>query len=591
MRKSNLLVLPLLTLVLAMSNSTCKKPAPNAGATEAERAAAAAFSKWVDTYLEDFYRRHPAAASYDGIHTYDNRLDSFSPESIQAELAALAAFEKDLAGVDSARLPLSDRLDWQLAGNNIRSRRLELERIRMWQKQPDVYCSVIGGGLMLLTMQRFAPPETRLRSVIAREREIPRLLDEARANVANPPAVYVKVALEDFDGVLDFVQNDIPKAFPEVKDAALLAELRASTAAAAEALRKYIAYLKNDLRPKAKGEFAIGAENYADLLKFQEGVNLPLGDLLGIAQREIEREQERFRVTAAEIDPAAEPHLVWERLKREHPPAGHVVAEAQKQLATIIQFIEEKHLVTLPQAVPAVAMPTPPFYRQSFASMWNPGPFETADLPSPYFVTEVDPAWPRKKQEEYLTAFNYSELWSTSIHEAYPGHYVQGMIVRQAPSKVRKAALFAPNTYVEGWAHYTEQMMIAEEGFGGRDPKIRLGQIVESLLRLCRFYAGISLHTRGMSVDEATRFFMKNAFWEETPARAEAERGTYDPTYLVYSVGKLEILKLREDYRALQGDKFSLMEFHDRLLRGGQAPIWVYRRLLLGDRDDGKILY
>ena len=590
MRRSNSLILPLLTLALAMSESTCNEPAPNAGAAEAERAATAAFSKWVDTYLEDYYRRHPTAASSDGIHTYDSRLESFSRESIQAELAALAGFEKELAVIDSARLPLSDRLDWQLAGSNIRSRRLELERIRMWQKQPDLYCNVIGGGLMLMAMQRFAPPEARLRSVIAREREIPRLLDEARANVADPPAVYVKVALEDFDGVLDFVQNDIPKAFPEVKDTALLAEFRASTAAAAGALKQYIAYLKNDLGPKAQGAFDIGANNYASLLKFQEGVNLPLDQLLGIAQREIAREQERFRATAAEIDPAAEPLLVWERLKREHPPAGHVVAEAQKQLATIIQFIEEKHLVTLPKAAPAVAMPSPPFYRQAFASMWNPGPFETADLPSPYFVTEVDPAWPRKKQEEYLTAFNYSELWSTSIHEAYPGHYVQGMIVRQAPSKVRKAALFAAETYVEGWAHYTEQMMIAEEGFGGRDPKIRMGQIVESLLRLCRFYAGISLHTRGMSVDEATRFFMKNAFWDETPARAEAERGTYDPTYLVYSVGKLEILKLREDCRALQGDKFSLQEFHDRLLRGGQAPLWVYRQLLLGDRDDGKIL-
>lgn len=591
MCKSNFLILPLFTLVLAMNNFTCSKPAPNAGAAEAERAAAAAFSKWVDTYLEDYYQRHPAAASYDGVHTYDDRLESFSPESIQAELAALAGFEKSLAGMDSARLPLSDRLDWQLAGSNIRSRRLELERMRTWQKQPGVYCNVLSGGLMLLTLQRFAPPEVRLRLVIAREREMTRLLDEARANVANPPAVFVKVALEDFAGALEFVQADVPKAFPEVKDAALLAEFRASTAAAAGALEKYIAYLKLDLGPKAHGDFAIGAENYMDLLEFQEGVNLPLDELLGIAQREIGREQERFRATAAEIDPAAEPRLVWERLKREHPPAGHVVAEAQKQLSTIIRFIEEKHLVTLPKAAPAVAMPTPPFFRQSFASMWNPGPFETADLPSPYFITEVDPAWPRQKQEEFLTAFNYAELWATGIHEAYPGHYVQGMIVRQAPSKVRKAALFAPGAYVEGWAHYTEQMMIAEEGFGGRDPKLRLGQIVESLLRLCRFYAGISLHTRGMSVDEATRFFMQNAFWDETPARAEAERGTYDPTYLVYSLGKLEILKLREDYRALQGDKFSLQEFHDRLLRGGQAPLWVHRRLLLGDRDDGKVLH
>jgi uncharacterized protein (DUF885 family) len=226
--------------------------------------------------------------------------------------------------------------------------------------------------------------------------------------------------------------------------------------------------------------------------------------------------------------------------------------------------------------------------RWSTASMWTPGPFERRPLPARYLVTDVDPKWSDKQKEEYLASLNYPQLWSTSIHEAYPGHFVQGVYLRQVASPVRKVWALAPGSFVEGWAHYAEQMML-EEGFANGDPKIKMGQLADALLRLCRLVVGIRLHTEGMTVEEGTRFFMANAYMGETPSRIEAERGTFDPTYLVYAVGKLAILKLRDDYKRSRGAEYSLREFHDRLLSNGNAPIRMHRQLMMpGDR--GKLI-
>ena len=262
--------------------------------------------------------------------------------------------------------------------------------------------------------------------------------------------------------------------------------------------------------------------------------------------------------------------------------------EARKQLQTLVAFIEEKHIVTLLRSEPPVVAATPDFMRWSTASMWTPGPFEQRAIPARYLITDVDPKWTDKQKEEYLGSINFPQLWTTSIHEAFPGHFVQGQYLKEVSSVVRRTWALAPASFVEGWAHYTEQMMI-DEGFGGGDPKIRLGQHADALLRLCRFVVGIREHTEWMTVDQATRFFMNNAYMGETPSRAEAERGTFDPTYLVYTVGKLGILKLRDDYKQYRGKDYSLQEFHDRLLADGMAPLWVHRQMLMPG-DKGKLL-
>jgi len=232
--------------------------------------------------------------------------------------------------------------------------------------------------------------------------------------------------------------------------------------------------------------------------------------------------------------------------------------------------------------------PTPEFYRWSFASMWTPGPFESKPTRAYYYLTDAEASWSPERQTEHLRDYNLPTLWSVSIHEVYPGHFLHYQHLRKVTSRARKSILFASASFVEGWAHYCEQMMI-ENGFGREDPSIRLGQLAESLIRLVRFIVGIKLHTEDLSVEQGVRMFREEAYLEEATARREAERGTFDPTYLVYSAGKMMLLKLRQDYKAQQGKAFSLRTFHDTLLSNGTAPFWLHRELMLGS-DAGDVL-
>ncbi len=549
--------------------------------------AAAKFPKFVSEYLNDLHSRHPTLAAASGIHAWDEQLEDYSYTALSAETNAIKLFQDRLEKIPALELRLSDTFDYQIIASNMSARLLELEQIKNYERNPQVYNEPISTGLLQLAMFEAAPAETRLRQVISKENLVPRLLDSARLNIRKPHAVFLKVAIDSFKGTLSFVQNDLPRAFSAVVDAKLQSEFKKSTKTAAEALARYIKHLEG-IKPDPQASFAIGKENYEAKLKHEEGIEVPVDTLLKIAERELAKIQEQFRKTAALIDPKRDPMSVWADLQRDHPKAGTLVQEAQKQLDALTRFIEDKKLVTLPRAASPVVAPTPEFLRWSSASMWTPGPLENRPLPARYLITDVDPKWSEKQKEEYLGSVNYPQLWTTSIHEVYPGHFVQGTYLTQVGSPVRRLWSMAPGSFVEGWAHYTEQMMI-DEGFGGGDPKMRMGQLADALLRLCRFVVGIREHTRGMTVDQATRFFMDNAYMGETPSRIEAERGTFDPTYLVYSVGKLAIMKLKADYKRDRKEQFSLQEFHDRLLSNGNAPLWVHRQILLPG-DKGKLI-
>lgn len=549
--------------------------------------AAASFPSLASDYLTDFHSRHPMLAAASGIHAWDGRLEDMSAAAIIDEVAAIKRFQSRLEKIPPLELSISDIFDYQIIASNMKSRLLELEQIKSYQRNPQVYNDTISTGLLQIAMFEYAPKDSRLRHIIAKEKEIPRLLDSARDNIKNPPAIFLKVSIEGFKGTLDFIEKDLPKAFASVENINLQNEFKKTTRKAARAVTDYIKRLE-EIKPDPAPDFAIGRENYEAKLRYDEGIDISAEALLRIAYRELQKTQNEFRKTASKIDSKRDPMAVWKQVQSEHPKAGTLVAEAQKQLDTIKRFIEEKRIVTLPVGASLMVAATPDFLRWTTASMWTPGPFESRPLPARYLITDVDPKWTEKQKEEYLSSFNYGQLWTTSIHEAYPGHFVQGIYLKNVQSQVRKTWAIAPASFVEGWAHYTEQMMI-EEGFGEGNPKIKIGLLADALLRLCRFVVGIRLHTEGMALDEATRFFIDNAYMGETPARIEAERGTFDPTYLVYSVGKLAILKLREDYRRDRRSDFSLEEFHDRLLSNGLAPIRVHRQMLLPG-DKGKLI-
>jgi uncharacterized protein (DUF885 family) len=545
--------------------------------------AAADFPKLVKEYLLDLHARHPNLAAASGIHAWDGQLEDFSPLAIANEIAAIKRFQSRLEKVPPLELSLSDVVDYQILASSMKSRLLELEQIRNYTRDPRIYSDVISTGLLQIAIFPYAPADSRIRHVIAKQKLVPRLLDSARGNVSKTPPIFLKVALESFRGTLSFIRDDLPQAFTSVKDEKLQRAFRKSTKLAADSVADYIKHLERT-RPDPSVDFAIGKAHYEARLKYDEGIEMPVESLLRIASRELAKTQDEFRRTAVRIDPERDPQSVWKSLKADHPKTGALVEEARKQLAQLVGFIREKGIVTLPELDAPVVAATPDFMRWSTASMWTPGPFETRSLPARYLVTDVDSKWSDKQKEEYLSSFNYPQLWSTSIHEAYPGHFVQGAYLKEVVSPVRKLWALAPASFVEGWAHYTEQMML-EEGFGNDDPRIKMGQLADALLRLCRFVVGIRLHTEDMTVEEGTRFFMENAYMGETPSRIEAERGTFDPTYLVYSVGKLAILKLREDYKHSRGAEYSLREFHDRLLSNGNAPIRMHRQMMMpGDR-------
>ncbi|HEY6329878.1 MAG TPA: DUF885 domain-containing protein, partial [Blastocatellia bacterium] len=496
-------------------------------------------------------------------------------------------FEARLERIPILALGISDLMDYHIIQSNIKSRLLEIEQIKSFDRNPQVYSDAISNGLLLQVMFEYAPADERLRRVISKEKQVPRLIDSARANIHSIPAPFLKVSLESLKGTLGFVQDDLPKAFTTVTDPKLQDEFNKSTKTAADSIARYVKDLEK-IKPDPSIPFAIGRQNYEAKLRYDEGIDIPVDTLLKIGYRELYRTQDQFKQTAERIDPSRDPMKVWADIQADHPKAGTLVEEAQKQLDTLVKFIRDKKIVTLPEGPSPLVVPTPDFMRWSTASMWTPGPLESRPLAARYFITDVDPKWTEQQKQEYLGSINFPQLWTTSIHEAYPGHFVQGEYLKQVHSIVRKSWAIAPASFVEGWAHYTEQMMI-DEGFGNGDPKIRLGQLADALLRLCRFVVGIREHTEGMTVDQGTRFFMENGYMGETHSRIEAERGTFDPTYLVYTVGKLAILKMREDYKRYRGKDYSLEEFHDRLLSGGNAPLWVQRQLLMPG-DKGKLL-
>ena len=279
-----------------------------------------------------------------------------------------------------------------------------------------------------------------------------------------------------------------------------------------------------------------------------------------------------------------DPIAAWNKAKNDHPAAGQLVPVVQQQLGEIVDFIRRQRIITIPEGAPVEVAPTPKFYRWTFASMWTPGPFEAKPLRAYYYITDVDPSWPADRKDEHLRDFNYGALWAISIHEVFPGHFLHYQHLRQVESKLRKSILFSSTAFVEGWAHYCEQMMI-EEGFRKNDHAVRLGQLSESLIRLCRLIVGIRLHCEDLSVEQGVRFFREEAFLEEGSARREAERGTFDPGYVLYTAGKLMILKLREDFKAQAGAAYSLRGFHDALLANGTVPLWLHRALLLGAQN------
>lgn len=551
--------------------------------------------KATDAYFDEVvFHFSPSAGTVAGFHQYDDQLEDYSRKNVDAEIAALKSFETRFEAIhpSDAAADFVPRTDREIVIANIRSELLTLETIRFWEKDADNYSSACANGAFVLMERKFASPDDRLRSLVARETQMPALLAAARVNLKNPPHIYTEIAIEQLPDIISFFENDVPSAFTDAKDPALKTRFATTNAKVIAELKSYLAWLKSDVLPRSNGNFRIGADTFSKKLLYDEMVDTPLDKLLEIGWADLRKNQAHFRQVASELEPNKDVPAVLEELGENHPAPDHLLDAFRATFDGLVDFIHSHHIVTLPSEVRPTLEETPPFMRATTtASMDAPGPYETHSTQAYFNVTLPDPKMTPAEVEGYMHSFNIGTIISTAVHEAYPGHYMQYLFTPQVPSKVRK--LLGANTDVEGWAHYTEQMMLDEgygqPGVGAKDEReskfLRLGQLQDALLRNARFIVGIQMHTGHMTFDEAVAFFQKEGYQSKESALVETKRGTSDPTYLYYTLGKLQIMKLRDDMKKKQGAAFSLEKFHDEFLKQGFPPIKIVREAMLGDQS------
>lgn len=535
---------------------------------------AASAQSLTDRFFDEYYFPfNPSIATYEGIHKFDDQLEDYSQAGVAARVAKLKQFEAEFA-----KLPAEP--DRDLVLSTIRASLLEYETIRNWERNPDVYSGGISSSVFTTMKRTFAPPDVRLRSLIARERKMPGVLAAARVNLKNPPKIYTEIAIEQIPGIISFFQKDIPLAFKSVTDQKLLVEFRSANDAVIKALGDYQTFLKTNLLPRSNGDFRLGAQTYAKKLLYDEMVDIPLDRLLEIGYADLRANQQRYRETALLIDKTKTPQQILAAAVKDYPPPDQLLDAFRNTLGGLRDFITSHKLVTIPSPVLPILEETPPFMRATtFASMDTPGPYETVAKEAFFNVTIPEKTWTPQRVESFMGQFNRGTILATAIHEAYPGHYTQFLWMPRIQSRVRK--LLGASTNAEGWAHYCEQMML-DEGFS-KDPKMRLGQLQDALLRNARYIMGIEMHTGKRTFDQSVEFFQKEGYQTHEVGLVETKRGTADATYLYYTLGKLQILKLRADYKKMRGSQFSLQEFHDSFLKQGFPPIKIVRKAMLGN--------
>ncbi|HXR62562.1 MAG TPA: DUF885 domain-containing protein [Rudaea sp.] len=552
----------------------------------------AAFMRLADEFFDHYYfPTNPTTATLSGIHDYDTRLEDFSRAAIDRQIATLKDYLHRVEAVDVKTLDEQTRGDRELVLNYIRGTLLTLETIKPWQKNPDTYSSGITNSAFSILERKFASPEDRLRDLIAREKLMPGVLQQARANLAHPPKIYTQIALQQLPGSTDFFARDVPAAFSEVKGKALNDAFARANAAVVKALKNYRAWLKKTLLAQSDGDFRLGAETYRKKLAFDEMVDTPLDRLLEIDTENMRRNQAEFARVAKELEPGKSAKEVLAEMAADHPAPDKLLETFKGTFDGLIAFINNRHIITIPSEVRPILEETPPFMRAiTFASMDTPGPYETVAKEAYFNVTLPEAAWDRKHVDEFMAQFSYPVISAIATHEAYPGHYVQFLWMQNVHDRVRR--LLGCSSNAEGWAHYSEQMML-DEGLAqavypndARQQKLlRLGQLQDALLRNARFIVGIKLHTGAFTFDQGVDFFVNEGYQSRAVGDVETKRGTADPTYLYYTLGKLQILKLRADLEARQGKAFNLQQFHDAFMQQGFAPIRIVRRAMLGDES------
>jgi len=584
-----LFIVPTLFIFGACNNAD-KNANANSGGT-----ADKTFQQLSDEFLQGYLNWRPQAGVALGFHEYDGKIADLSKVSVDNELKRLKDFDQKLTVIDTSSLSEKMYYDYRILQAAIKNEIFNFEDLKAYTHNPMTYAGLLDVNLYI--KRNYAPIEQRVHSIIEVEKQASVIVAAAKANLDDSlPKPYIETAMSIASGTVDFLKGDLLVALREVKNDSLMKQFTVANDSAISSLNGLVSWLQKEKLPKANNNYAIGRTNYGKMLLYNEFITLSPEKILELGLAELKKEQDRFKHAAHIIDPNKKAVDVYHHIQEtEHPTAESLIPDAKKHLEMVRQFLIDKNVVTMPSQVRVQVKETPQYARAtSTASMDVPGPFEKA-TEAYYYITPVDPKWTAQQKKDWLTQFDYYTTDNVTVHEAYPGHYTQFLHLNASDAtKIEK--IFGSYAFIEGWAHYCEPMML-DQGFGNNGDsveaaKYRLAQSGDALLRICRLCVSVKMHCQGMTVDEGTKFFMDNWYQGDKPSGQEALRGTFDPGYLFYTIGKLEILKLRDDYKKQEGSDFSLKKFHDEVLDHGMPPIRLLREKLLKDKNTwGDILY
>jgi hypothetical protein len=531
------------------------------------------WTSFANQYVAAYFRARPDVAVVDGRHEFDGRLQDFSQAGLDKEVARLHAARDRAVGFSDTSLDIHQQFERDYLIAMIDTDLFWRETAQWPNRNPQFYSDAIDPEVYLT--RPYAPLAQRMHTFILYEQALPRALEQIRDNLRTPlPRTYVQQGRDLFGGMADYFEKDVPGIFTSVQDPGLQDEFKEANGFAVRALRMLDRWFELQAG-NATTVFALGADTFQQMVKTTERVDLPLDRLEAIGRQDLEKNLAALRDACAKFAPGKSVEDCVAKDDADKPP-GSPVEAARGQVKELTDFVSAQKLVTIPGTEQAMVDEAPPYQRWNFAYITIPGPYEK-NMPSVYYIAPPDPHWPRAEQMAYLPG--RATLLFTTAHEVMPGHFLQFLHENRVPSLIGR--IFQSYAFVEGWAHYGEEM-VWDAGLSGGDPEMHIGQLTEALLRDVRFLSAIGMHARGMSVEESERMFRESAFQDAGNARQQAARGTFDPAYLNYTLGKLMIRKLRDDWTASRGGRSAWQAFHDQFLEYGAPPIPLIRTAMLG---------
>ena len=531
------------------------------------------WSRFVGGFLETYFKANPLFAVYQGRHEFDGRFPDWSDAGLKDWSQRLHQLRDSAAEFPIDSTEVSQRFERDYLVAIIDKDLFWLERADWPHRNPSWYTDQIDPNVYLA--RPYAPLADRMKAYTRWAAALPGALTQIRANLRTPmPKAYADIGRGRFGGLASYLEKDVPAAFDSVQDSVTRRDFASANAAAVKALKETDGWLATEQKRGTTG-YAMGAELFRDMLKSTEMVDVPLDRLEALGRADMDRNLKALKEACSKFAPGKSVQQCMLRMNA-HKPAGGPVEAARKQLDTLEAFVRTKNVVSVPGTERALVHEAPPYQRFNFAYIDIPGPYEK-NIPSVYYIAPPDPSWPPAEQAAYVPGV--ADLLFTSVHEVWPGHFLNFLHSNRATSKFGQ--VFVGYAFAEGWAHYAEEMMW-EEGLGNGDPETHIGQLANALLRNARFLSAIGLHTKGMSVAESERLFRDQAYQDPGTARQQALRGTYDPAYLNYTLGKLMIRNLREDWTKTRGGRQAWHDFHDAFLSYGGPPIPLVRRAMVG---------